>query len=99
MQTPCSPDDVDELPVSCTVCLPQEGMIGTGRVWAFYPDSCHVESSLSVSPGMLVALSLQLSGSARIKLEQGLVTWARQSEPGLIFLRGPATMTQERSNP
>jgi hypothetical protein len=74
-------------------------MIGTGRVWAFYPESCHVESSLSISPGMVVSLSLHLPGAARIKLMQGLVTWARKSEFGLRFLHGPATMTQERNTP
>ena len=97
MHTPCSPVDLDDLPLSCTVCLSQEGMIGTGEVWAFYPESCHVESTLSLSPGMVVSLSLHLPGTARIKLKQGLVTWARKTEFGLRFLHGPATMYQERS--
>jgi hypothetical protein len=99
MQIPFSPDDVDDLPIPCTVCLSQEGMIGTGRVWAFSPESCHVQSALSMNPGMVVSLSLQLPGTARIKLEQGLVTWTRKSEFGLRFLRGPATIYHERSTP
>ena len=97
MQTPCSPVDLEDLPHSCTVCASQEGLIGTGEVWAFYPESCRVESALSVSPGMVVSLSVHLAGSTRIKLEPGLVTWARKTEFGLRFLHGPATIHQERT--
>jgi hypothetical protein len=53
MQTPFPPVDLEYFPLSCTVCLSQEGMIGTGKVWAFYPESCHVESALAISPGMV----------------------------------------------
>jgi hypothetical protein len=97
MQTPFPPVDLEYFPLSCTVCLSQEGMIGTGKVWAFYPESCHVESALAISPGMVVSLSLDLPGRARIMLKPGVVTWARTTEFGLRFLHGPATMTQERS--
>lgn len=99
MQTPCPPVDLEDLPFSCTVCLSQEGMIGTGRVWAFYPESCHVESALLISPGMVVSLSLHLPGTARIKLEHGLVTWARASELGIQFLHDPSTPHHERTTP
>lgn len=99
MHTPGPPVDLEDLPLSCTVCLAQEGMIGTGKVWAFYPASCHVESALTISPGMVVTLSLHLPETARINLKQGLVTWARESEFGLRFLHEPASMTQERSAP
>jgi hypothetical protein len=88
MQTASGPSDGEDLPLSCTVCVSQVGMIGTGRVWAFYPESCHVECALSVSPGMVVSLSLHLPGTARIKLKQGLVTWARKTEFGLRFYTG-----------
>ena len=37
-------------------CLTQEGVIGTGRIWAFYSGSCHIPSALRVSPGMIVSL-------------------------------------------
>ena len=97
MQTPLTPGDGEDLPLSCTVCLSEEGIIGTGTVWAFYHQSCHIQSALRVRPGMLVTLSIQLSGGARIKLKPGLVTWARRSEFGLRFLRGPAAWHQERS--
>ena len=92
MPTPCPPDDLENLPLTYTVCLSHEGTIGTGRVWAFYPESCHVESALLISPGMVVLLSLRLPGTAHLKLKAGLVTWARKTEFGLRFLHGPATM-------
>ena len=55
------------------------------------------ERPLTQPTGMVVSLSLHLPGTARIKLKQGLVTWARKTEFGLRFLHGPATMHQERS--
>ena len=97
MPTPCPPVDLEDLPLPCTICLSHDGLIGTGRVWAFYPESCHVESPLSVSPGMVVSISLHLTGNTRIRLEEGLVTWVRTREFGLRFVRRPATMHQERS--
>lgn len=53
------------------------------RQWhhlGLYPHCCHVESQLSLSLGMTVSLSLHLQGNVRVKLEQGLITWARASE-------------------
>jgi hypothetical protein len=95
MQT-SSTDDSEVLPIPCTVCLSAEGVIGTARVWAFYPNRCHVESWLQVSPGMMVSLSLHLPGAARVKLENGLVTWARASECGVRFLHGSRVMNEEK---
>lgn len=80
MHTPASPADIEDIPIL--------GAIGTGRVWAFYPQRCHVESWLPVSPGMMVSLPLHLPDAARVKLENGLVTWARASEFGVQFLHG-----------
>ena len=97
MQMPPRQGDSEHPPLSCTVCLAQEGVIGTGRIWAFYPDSCHIQSALRVSPGMMVSLSFQLSAGARVKLETGLVTWARRSEFGLRFLREPARRHAHRT--
>ena len=74
MQMPFGHTDSENPPLSCTVCLAQERVIGSGRIWAFYPDACHIQSALRVSPGMVVSLSLQLSNGARVKLETGLVT-------------------------
>ena len=88
--------DLEDFPISCTVCLSEEGVIGTGKVWAFYPASCHVESALAITPGMMVTLSLHLPGIARITLKSGLVTWARESEFGLRFMPRPVNVNQER---
>jgi hypothetical protein len=96
MQTRVDSAESDNPPVSCSVCLTEDRVIGTGRVWAFYQESCHVESALRVSPGMIVSLSLQLQSGARVKLETGLVTWVGRSEFGLRFLHEPATRPQER---
>ena len=82
MHPPGFPVDLKEWPIPCTVCLSQEGMIGMGKVWAFSPESCHVESVLSVSPGMMVSLSLQLPGIAKINLKQGLIIWTRNWSSG-----------------
>lgn len=61
MQIPPAPNEQEELPFPCTVCVYDEGVIGAGRVLAFYLESCHIESSLSVSPGTFVSLSLWIS--------------------------------------
>lgn len=97
MQTPFFRYDVDDLPIPCTVCLVQEGVTGMGKVWAFYPASCHVESALEISPGMMVSLTLHLPGRACINLKQGLVTWTWESEFGLRFVHAPATRHQDRT--
>ena len=97
MRTPSGPGDGEDLPLSCTVCLSEEGVIGRGTVRAFYHESCHIQSALRVRPGMLVTISIQFSGGARLKLKPGFVTWARRSEFGLRFLHSPATTHEERS--
>jgi hypothetical protein len=97
MQTPCSLSDNEDFPLSCSVCLSEEGVVGTGRVWACDDESCHIQSALRVRPGALVSLSFQLSSGARVKLKPGIVTWAGRSEFGIRFLHEPAMRPQERS--
>jgi hypothetical protein len=69
--------------------------MGPGWVWMCSAARCHVQSPLFASPGMVVLLSLQLPGTARIRME-GLVTWARESEFGMEVLSGHSTMNQEQ---
>lgn len=76
------PTDLTDLPISCTVCVPQEGVITSGWVWQLSPAGCLVQSPLPASPGMMVLLSLHSSSMVRIRIE-GLVTWARESEFGV----------------
>ena len=94
MQTCFSSDDPEYLPIPCTIIVHQEDQLGAGTIWGFYPHRCHVESELPLSPGMTVSLSLHVSGTARIKLEQGLVTWATASEFGLEFRHGSTTRSE-----
>ena len=77
-------DDVIGLPLSCTVCLTQEGVIGTGWVWGLSAHRCLIQSPLFASPGMVVQLSLSRPGTSQLRIE-GLVTWARPSEFGIQF--------------
>ena len=95
MQTSYFPDDLADLPISCSLCLVPEGVIGTGWVWAFSPARCLVQSPLFASPGMTVMLFLHSPGTARIRIE-GLVTWARQSEFGVELLPHSVSMHNER---
>ncbi len=74
-----------------------EEAIGAGTAWALYPHRCHVESELTVSPGMAVFLSIPLPGTGRVRIEHGLVTWARGSEFGLQFLQGSAMTRNEKT--
>lgn len=83
MQTCFSSDDPEYLPIPCTIIVHQENQLGAGTIWGFYPHRCHVESEFPLTPGMTVSLSLHLVGNARVKLEQGLVTWTRATEFGL----------------
>ena len=89
MQVSFTQGDIADLPISCTVCLVQESVIGTGWVWSFDASRCQVQSPLLASPGMLVMLYLHLPSRAGIRVE-GLVTWARESEFGLQFTYPPA---------
>ena len=50
-------EDVEYLPVACTIVVHHEKLLGRGTIWAFYPPRCHVESQLPVSPAMSVSLS------------------------------------------
>ncbi len=95
MQSSNSPDDLTDLPVSCSLCLVQEGVIGTGWVWAFSPTRCLVQSPLSASPGMKVILFLHLPRTARTRIE-GVVTWARESEFGIQLLPHAVSLHNER---
>ena len=94
MQTAYFPGHVTDLPIGCTLCLAHEGVMGPGWVWTCSAARCYVQIPLLASPGMVVLLSLQLPGTARIRME-GLVTWARESEFGMEFLSGHSTMNQE----
>ena len=95
MQTSHSPDDLQDLPVSCSLCLVQEGVIGTGWVWAFSSTRCLVQNPLLASPGRRVILFLHLPGTARTRIE-GLVTWARESEFGVELLPHAVSLHTER---
>lgn len=45
---------------------------------------CHIESSVAVSPGMIVSLYLMLPDALQdIAIETALVTWARHGEFGI----------------
>jgi hypothetical protein len=97
MQTCFSSDNPGTLPVPCTLVVHDEDRLGSGTIWGFYPHRCHVESQLTLSPGMTVSVSLHLGGNVRVKLEQGLITWARKSEFGLTFTPTSSATTGERS--
>ncbi|MCE3222866.1 MAG: hypothetical protein K0S58_1046 [Nitrospira sp.] len=97
MQTCFSSDDPESLSVPCTLVVHDEDRLGSGTIWGFYPHCCHVESELSLSPGMIVCVSLHLRGNVRVKLEQGLITWAQASEFGLTFMPTSSAPTGERS--
>jgi hypothetical protein len=94
MDTSLFDDDVADFPVSCTLCLVQEGVIGTGWIWELSPVRCLIQSSLFASPGLVVKLSLQMPATAQIRME-GLGTWARESEFGMEWLRRPAVMNEK----
>jgi len=94
MDTPCLTDDGTDLPISCTLCLVHEGVIGTGWLWALSSARGLVQSSLLATPGMVIKLSLQMPGMAPIRME-GLVTWARESEFGMQWLRRPAVVSEQ----
>ncbi len=85
MDTSALCNDGTDLPLSCTVCLVQEGFIRMGWLWELSPHRCLVQSPLFASPGMVVQLSLPGPGATHVRLE-GLVTWARESEFGLQFM-------------
>jgi hypothetical protein len=97
MQTTRSLSDNEDFPLSCSVCLSEDGVVGTGTVRAFDHDSCHIQSALRVRPGALVSLSFQLSSGARVKLKPGVVTWAGRSEFGIRFLHEPVTPHEQRT--
>ncbi len=91
------PTDLTDLPISCTVCLCQEGVIASGWVWELSPSRCLVQSHLLASPGMVVVLSLQVPSTTRNRME-GLVTWARESEFGVELIHHALSMNEERVN-
>ena len=94
MDTSFFKDDVAHLPISCTLCLIQEGVIGPGWLWGLSPTRGLVQSSLYASPGMVITVSVQGPGTPLIRRE-GLVTWARESEFGMEWLLGPAALVMK----
>ena len=94
MDTSCFNDDLADLPISCTLCLVQEGVIGPGWLWELSPTRGLVQSSLYASPGMMMTVSVQVPGMPLIRRE-GLVTWARESEFGMEWLHSPAGLIEK----
>lgn len=94
MDTSFFNDDLTDLPISCTLCLVQEGVIGPGWLWELSPTRGLVQSSLYASPGMMMTVSVQVPGMPLIRRE-GLVTWARESECGIEWLHGPAALVMK----
>ncbi len=94
MHTSWPDNAVSDFPIACTLCLAQEGLIGTGWLWELSPGRGLVQSALLASPGMVVKVSLQVPGTTLIRLE-GLVTWARVSEFGIAWLYGHAALTEK----
>ena len=94
MHTSWSTHGPSDFPIACTLCLVQEGVIGTGWFWELSPARGLVQSALLASPGMVVKISLQVPGTTLIRLE-GLVTWARVSEFGIAWLHGHAALTEK----
>lgn len=82
MHTSWSNDKLSNFPLFCSLCLVQEGVIGTGWLWEFSSTQGLFQSPLLASPGMVVRVSFHLPARAPIRLE-GLVTWARESEFGM----------------
>lgn len=89
MDTSFFNDDLADLPISCTLCLVPEGVIGPGWLWELSPTRGLIQSSLYASPGMMMTVSVQVPGTPLIRRE-GLVTWARESEFGMEWLHSPA---------
>jgi hypothetical protein len=92
--TPRGPLTVSDFPIACTLCLVQEGVIGTGWLRGLSPARGLVQTALPTSPGMVIKVSVQIPGVARIRLE-GLVTWARVLECGMQWLHGHAALTEK----
>lgn len=64
--------------------------------WEISPARCLIQCPLLASPGMVVKVSLQMPGTALIRME-GLVTWARESEFGIELLRVPVAWIEKGS--
>lgn len=94
MDTSFFNDDLADLPISCTLCLVQEGVIGPGWLWELSPTRGLIQSSLYASPSMMMTVSVQVPGTPLIRRE-GLVTWARESEFGMEWLLGPAALVMK----
>ena len=98
MQVSFTHGDVADLPISCTVCLVHESVIGTGWVWAFDATRCQIQSPLLASPGMWVILYLHLPSCIGTRVE-GLVTWACSGEFGLQVTHDVSIALYERNTP
>lgn len=96
MHTPLLRQSLSNFPIACTLCLVDQGVIGTGWLWELSPARGLVQSALLASPGMVIKVSVQVPGVALIRLE-GLVTWARESECGMEWLHGPAAVREKGS--
>ena len=94
MHTSLSRHSVSDFPIACTLCLVEEGVISTGWLWELSQARGLVQSALFASPGMVIKVSVQIPGVALMRLE-GLVTWARESEFGMQWLRRPAVVSEK----
>ncbi len=94
MRTSWPSHGLSDFPIACTLCLVQEGVIGTGWLWELSPARGLVQSALLASPGMVIKVSVHVPGVALMRLE-GLVTWARESECGMEWLHSSAALIEK----
>lgn len=69
MHTSPSRKSLSGFPIACTLCLVEEGVIGTGWIWELSSARGFVQSALLAGPGMVVKTV-------------GVDTWSGLDAPG-----------------
>ena len=77
-------DASEVLPIPCTKVVHDENRLGRGTIWGDYPDRCHVESVVLLTPGFVVSLSLH-SLERRPPHASGVGVWSCPGEFGIQF--------------
>ena len=73
MHTSWSSHGLSDFPIASTLCLVQEGVIGTGWLWELSPKRGLVQRAFLASSGIVNKVSVQIPGVALIRMV-GLVS-------------------------
>ncbi|MBA3753494.1 MAG: PilZ domain-containing protein [Nitrospira sp.] len=72
---------------TCKVSLSSGGRVADASLLDLTVPGCQLETAFPLEPGQSVQLQVHLDGKRPMRIDLGVVRWARQGKAGIEFLR------------